>query len=106
MQQGPQGSALFTRPHLYLLSHLANQVASLLEPKDWPSPGPSTDSPHPSIPAGISSPTLALPEAAQREIKQESGFLPRLKYQHTSLGNWGNKDTSFLPYRWVYSPKR
>lgn len=32
VQQGPPGSALLTRPHLYLPSHLANQVASLLEP--------------------------------------------------------------------------
>ena len=32
VQQGPLGPALLTRPHLYLLSHLANQVARLLQP--------------------------------------------------------------------------
>lgn len=64
---------MLTQPHWYLLPHLASQVASqvasLLEPQDRPSPGPSTDSAHPSIPAGLSPPPLASPEAALSEVK-------------------------------------
>ena len=60
---------MLTQPHRYMLPHLASRVASLLEPQDRPSPGPSTDSAQPSIPAGVSPPPLASPEAALSEVK-------------------------------------